>query len=107
MANRKKYDAIVVGAGPGGCTCAALLAKKGLHVLLLDKNKRVGGKQMSASVKGYKGELWPTGGLPVTGGAWLEAFQALGIESKFQVVLKDMCMMFLRNGKWTGHNTME
>src|SRR4030042_4894067 len=100
MANRKKYDAIVVGAGPGGCTCAGLLAKKGLHVLLLDKNRRVGGKQMSAWVKGYKGELWPTGGLPVTGGAWLEAFRALGIESKFRVVLKDMCMMFLHNGNW-------
>jgi phytoene dehydrogenase-like protein len=100
MANRNKYDAIIVGAGPGGCTCAALLAKKGLHVLLIDKNRRVGGKQMSASVKGYKGELWPTGGLPVTGGAWLEAFRALGIESKFRIVLKDICMMFLRDGKW-------
>jgi len=100
MTNRGKYDAIVVGAGPGGCTCAALLAKKGLHVLLLDKNRRVGGKQMSASVKGYRGELWPTGGLPITGGAWIEAFRALGIESKFRIVLKDICMMFLRNGKW-------
>ena len=100
MANRRKYDAIVAGAGPGGCTCAALLAKKGLHVLLLDKNKRVGGKQMSMSVKGYRGELWPTGGLPTTGGAWLEAFRALGIESKFRVVLKDMCMMYRRGGQW-------
>jgi menaquinone-9 beta-reductase len=31
------YDAIVVGGGPSGSSCAALLAKRGLHVLLMDK----------------------------------------------------------------------
>ena len=33
------YDAIVVGAGPSGSACAALLAQKGARVLLLDKAK--------------------------------------------------------------------
>jgi protoporphyrinogen oxidase len=93
-AKREKYDVIVVGAGPGGVTCAALLAKKGLHVLVLDKNERVGGKQMTVSLKGYKGERWPTGGLPVKGGAWLEAFRALGIEPKFQAGVKNMSMLY-------------
>lgn len=32
-----RYDAIVVGAGPSGSSCAALLAAKGCRVLLLDK----------------------------------------------------------------------
>jgi len=32
----QKYDAIVVGAGPSGSSCAALLAEKGCKVLLLD-----------------------------------------------------------------------
>ncbi len=101
MATKKKYDVIVVGSGPGGVTCAALLAKKGLHVLVLDKNQRVGGKQMTASLKGYKGELWPTGGLPVTGGSWREAFRELGIENKFKVSLKDICMLYRRpRGEW-------
>jgi phytoene dehydrogenase-like protein len=101
VATKKKYDVIVVGAGPGGVTCAALLAKKGLHVLVLDKNQRVGGKQMTASLKGYKGELWPTGGLPVTGGSWREAFRELGIENKFKVSLKDICMLYRRpGGEW-------
>jgi phytoene dehydrogenase-like protein len=98
MAKRDKYDVIVVGAGPGGVTCAALLAKKGLHVLVLDKNERVGGKQMRASIKGYRAELWPTGGLPVNGGAWLEAFKALGIEDKFRVSVKDMGSVYRRSG---------
>lgn len=98
MAKKEKYDVIVVGAGPGGITCAALLAKKGLHVLVLDKNERVGGKQTTVSVKGYRGELWPTGGLPVNGGAWMEAFRTLGIESKFRVSVKDVGNLYRRSG---------
>lgn len=34
---RDRYDAIVVGAGPGGTTCARALAARGASVLLLDK----------------------------------------------------------------------
>lgn len=34
-----KYDAIVVGAGPAGSTCAILLARTGAKVLLIDKEK--------------------------------------------------------------------
>lgn len=97
----KKYDVIVVGAGPGGAACAALLAKRGVRVLVLDKNERVGGKTMSVKAKDFEGERWPTGGLPVQGGSWLEAFKALGIESKFNVVLKDMGNAYRRGGgKW-------
>lgn len=98
MARRGKYDAIVVGAGPGGMTCAALLAKKALHVRVLDEKERVGGKQAHVPVKGYRGELWPTGGMLVNGGVWLEAFRALGIESKFRVVTKDTGMLYWRSG---------
>ena len=32
------YDAIIVGAGPGGATAAAFMAEQGLRVLLLDKS---------------------------------------------------------------------
>lgn len=34
---RQKYDAIVVGAGPGGGTAAYFLSQAGLHVLVLEK----------------------------------------------------------------------
>ena len=36
---KTKYDVITIGAGYGGITVSALLAKAGLKVLLLDKNK--------------------------------------------------------------------
>ena len=38
-----RYDAIVVGAGLGGLTAAALLALAGQRVLVLERNPRVGG----------------------------------------------------------------
>jgi phytoene dehydrogenase-like protein len=37
------YDAIVVGAGHNGLAAAALLAKRGLRVLCLEKNGYAGG----------------------------------------------------------------
>ncbi len=38
MTKSSPYDAIVVGAGPGGATSAALMARSGLRVLLIDKS---------------------------------------------------------------------
>jgi all-trans-retinol 13,14-reductase len=43
IATDNKYDAIVIGAGLGGLSCALHLAKKGLHVLVLEKQPKVGG----------------------------------------------------------------
>ncbi|HEY3423281.1 MAG TPA: FAD-dependent oxidoreductase, partial [Negativicutes bacterium] len=40
----KKYDAIVVGAGPAGATAAYFMAKEGLDVLLLDRAPYPGAK---------------------------------------------------------------
>ena len=42
----EKFDAIVVGAGPAGCTAAFVMAKEGLKVLLLERGKNVGGKNV-------------------------------------------------------------
>jgi len=39
----KKYDGIIIGAGPNGLTVGAYLAKAGLKVLLLDKRYEMGG----------------------------------------------------------------
>ena len=42
-ARRDRYDAIVVGAGMGGLTAAALLARGGRDVLVIERHDRVGG----------------------------------------------------------------
>ena len=45
-----KFDAIVVGAGPAGCAAAYTLAKEGLEVLLVERGKFAGAKNVSGGV---------------------------------------------------------
>ena len=52
------YDVIVVGAGPGGSTCARYLAKTGLNVALIEKDefprdKPCGGGSGSTQLNSY------------------------------------------------------
>lgn len=44
MANRNYYDVIIAGAGPSGMTAALSCARRGLTVLLADRNSQVGRK---------------------------------------------------------------
>jgi len=37
------YDAVIIGAGMGGLSCGALLAKKGLKVLICEQSSKPGG----------------------------------------------------------------
>ena len=53
----EKADAIVIGAGLGGLTCAAILAKAGLRVLVLEKNQRVGGYAVSYTQRGHRFDI--------------------------------------------------
>ena len=40
----KRYDLIVIGAGPAGLSAATEAAKHGLHPLVLDENEKPGGQ---------------------------------------------------------------
>jgi len=60
----EQYDVVVIGAGPGGATIAALLADSGLKVLLAEKNDRAGGKAMTLHRQGYGYEMWPVVAIP-------------------------------------------
>ncbi|MDF1507291.1 FAD-dependent oxidoreductase [Robertmurraya sp. DFI.2.37] len=46
----EKFDAIVVGAGPAGTSCAHDLAKGGAHVLLLERGEYPGSKNVMGGV---------------------------------------------------------
>ena len=50
MAATKKYDAIIVGGGHNGLTCAAYLAKAGKRVLVLERRDVLGGAAVSEEV---------------------------------------------------------
>jgi len=47
MGSAERYDVIVIGSGMGGLTASALLAKKGLKTLLLEKEEQAGGYVVS------------------------------------------------------------
>ena len=52
--NKRKYDVIVIGAGPSGVSSAINCAKKGLRVLIVDLNSNTGGQIYRAPPKTYK-----------------------------------------------------
>jgi all-trans-retinol 13,14-reductase len=51
--SKDRYDAVVIGAGIGGLTCGALLAKNGLSVLVTEQHSRPGGYCTSFRRKGF------------------------------------------------------
>ncbi|MBA7686406.1 hypothetical protein ES703_94853 [subsurface metagenome] len=91
-----KYDVIVVGAGPGGCACAALPAKWGMKTLLLDKNDHVGGKSLNMHRDGFTYELWPIAQVPMRGDTFEAAFRELGVESELKPIALDVCSITYR-----------
>jgi phytoene dehydrogenase-like protein len=47
------YDVVVVGAGIGGLTVAALLAKRGVNTCVLERQSQVGGCIGRVEFSGY------------------------------------------------------
>jgi phytoene desaturase len=50
----------IVGGGPGGLTCAMLLAYSGFDVTVLEKGDAVGGRNAALEAEGYKFDVGPT-----------------------------------------------
>src|SRR6266508_2623277 len=56
----KPKSVIVIGAGIGGITAATHLARGGLHVIVLEKNSRPGGRCDRFSCEGHHFDAGPT-----------------------------------------------
>jgi phytoene desaturase len=51
---------LIVGAGPGGLAASILLAQAGLHVTILERLPRVGGRTSAIEANGFRFDLGPT-----------------------------------------------
>jgi prolycopene isomerase len=101
----EKYDVIIVGAGPGGLTCAAMLAKWGLKPLLLDQNEMTGGKAVTVERDGFRYELAPKLQCPMRGHAFEIAFKELGIESELKPIMLERACLAYRSSRWDSYQT--
>jgi len=98
------YEVIVVGAGFGGSSCAALLARRGLKVLLLEKNAKAGGKAMSISKKGFTYTAWVVITAPAVENMFEAVLKQLGIEDRVELVTPDPSGGATRaTGSWSMH----
>jgi len=103
VAVTERYDAIVVGAGLGGATCGALLARRGLRVLVLDKNSRPGGKAMTVAKRGFRYELWPIVGGPSIGSQFSRVLDELGLAPEVEILTpkeKNVLLYQRASGEW-------
>jgi prolycopene isomerase len=86
-ASGDRFDAIVIGSGAGGLTCANRLAQAGLRVLLAEKNEWLGGYSHGFSQDGF---YWDHGGHIFLGyrlgGQAREVFQRLGLDKRVDMV---------------------
>jgi prolycopene isomerase len=84
-----QFDIIVVGAGPGGASAAALLAKKGKRVLLVDKNKKAGGRMMTLQRDGFSFELFPINCVPSNNSNFEKVLKEIGMEAQVEPILPE------------------
>ncbi|MFX4086884.1 MULTISPECIES: phytoene desaturase family protein [Sphingobium] len=78
MSDDLQFDALVIGAGAGGVSAAARLARAGYRTLLAESLERVGGRASTREVDGF---LLNTGALAIeSDGPIVELYRDLGLE---------------------------
>jgi phytoene dehydrogenase-like protein len=74
--DRKKVDAVVIGAGAGGLCAAARLAHAGLYSLVVDDKDRLGGRASTEQIDGFTVNI---GAIAIElGGIFEETFRTVG-----------------------------
>ncbi len=98
------FDVAVIGAGYGGATAAALLARAGRRVALVEKTRRAGGKTQTISRKGYRYEMFGAVGIPAQNSRFHELVEALDIAERVPFIIPEGDIAGLRykaaSGEW-------
>ncbi|WP_126246940.1 phytoene desaturase family protein [Chitinophaga rhizosphaerae] len=86
-----KYDVVIAGSGLGGLVCGAILSKNGYRVLVLEKNKQIGGclQTFSRDKTIFDSGVHYVGGL-APGQNLYQVFKYLGIMDKLKLKRLDM-----------------
>lgn len=90
------YDVIVIGGGPGGLACGAMLAHNGVRVLMVERNDRTGGKAVTEERDGFRYELGPKLQVPMENPGFKQLFEKLGISDKLDQVLLEKASVSYR-----------
>ena len=83
------FDVIVIGAGYGGATAAALCAHQGKRVALIDKTPRAGGKSQTLDRKGYRYDMFGAVGIPADNSRFHELVDVLGIADRVDLLIPE------------------
>ena len=86
---RSDVDVVVVGAGYGGATAAALLADEGRSVALVEKTPRAGGKTQTLDRKGYRYEMFGAVGIPALDSRFHELVARLGLDDEVELLIPE------------------
>ncbi|HYN06772.1 MAG TPA: FAD-dependent oxidoreductase [Vicinamibacterales bacterium] len=94
-----KVDVAVIGAGAAGLTAAALLAKEGRSVAVLEASKWLGGRGMAVPEQGFKLNL---GGhlLEDSGSGITKVFEYVGKKLEHGTVSSEMPVWDHTNDRW-------
>jgi phytoene dehydrogenase-like protein len=95
MTSSERFDALVIGAGAGGLSAAALLSHHGYRTLLVEARDRVGGRASSVVDDGY---TINTGAIAIEyGGVLEEVFKTVG--APFEIRIPEPATLFRIKGK--------
>jgi phytoene desaturase len=91
----EKYDCIVIGAGIGGLTCAALLAKNGLKVMVFEQHFQPGGYVTSYKRKGFTFDVPDVIGACGQGKNIRRLFSYTGLDKEIELTEFDPYLKFI------------
>ena len=94
-----RYDVIVIGAGAAGLSAAALLAKEGKSVCVVEAGRHLGGRGMAVPEEGFKLNL---GGhlLEDSGSGITKVFEYVGKELIHGAMSTDMVVWDHEQERW-------